>query len=242
MRQLLDTVTRAKFDPLPVAHANSFLRQLSPADLDLLMEDAKAIPLKPRAVLHEAGETIGTVYFPTAGSILIANLMRSGGAAPIAVVGCDSVIGALEALGTQRASDRAVVHMPGEAIALTLASFRAAANQSRAIVELTLRFSQARLASAQQSVLCNARHSAEARLCSWIVRFYDYSNAAGIPLTQDHLAQILGLRRTTIVHVAGRLQRAGVITCRRGSITVMNCDELESRACECCEALRSGRL
>src|SRR5262249_50532204 len=136
------------------------------------------------------------------------------------------------------AMGRAVVQLPGTAAWLSAPHFHAAAVQSQAIRDLIVRYNDLLLAQVQQSVACNALHALEGRLCRWLLQTHDCTDGNVIPLTQEFLGQMLGVRRTTVTIAARLLQSAGLIRYRRGHIQILDRAALEKLSCECYAAIR----
>jgi len=158
--------------------------------------------------------------------------MQSGATVETATIGRGGVIGASAALGARWTFGRAVVQLAGSAAWLSAAQFHAAANECRAIRDLIVRYNDLLLAQVQQSVACNALHALEARLCRWLLQTHDCVDGDAIPLTQEFLGQMLGVRRTTVTIAARLLQSAGLIRYRRGLIHIVDRAALEEIACE----------
>jgi CRP-like cAMP-binding protein len=221
--------TRA-FEP---SKPNRFLAALGPGDQALLTPHLRPISLERGAVLHEAGDEIDHVYFPYNGMVSLVAVMQSGATVETATIGRGGVIGATAALGSHRAFGRAVVQLPGMAARMGVAQFRVAAQESEAIRDLVVRYNDLLISQIQQSVACNALHALEARLCRWLLQTHDCVDGDAIPLTQEFLAQMLGVRRTTVTIAARLLQSAGLIRYRRGLIQIVNREGLERATCEC---------
>ena len=166
-------------------------------------------------------------------------VMQSGATVETATIGRWGIIGASAALGAKSAVARAVVQLPGTAAWISAAHFHAAAGQSAAIRDLVVRYNDILLGQIQQSVACNALHAMEARLCRWLLQTHDCIDGNAIPLTQEFLGQMLGVRRTTVTIAARLLQGAGLIRYRRGLIHILDRQALEEIACECYAATRS---
>jgi CRP-like cAMP-binding protein len=165
-------------------------------------------------------------------------VMQSGATVETATVGRGGIIGASAALGARWTFGRAIVQLPGAAAWLSAAQFHAAANECQAIRDLVVRYNDLLLAQVQQSVACNALHALEARLCRWLLQTHDCVDGDAIPLTQEFLGQMLGVRRTTVTIAARLLQSAGLIRYRRGLIHVLDRPALEEIACECYAVVR----
>jgi CRP-like cAMP-binding protein len=219
---------------------NRFLASLPPHDFSLLAPHLRTTPLERGVMLHDVGEDIEHVYFPHAGMVSLVAVMQSGATVETATVGRSGVIGANTGLGAHSAFARAIVQLPGSAAWLSAAQFHAAANQSRAIRDLIVRYNDLLLGQIQQSVACNALHALEARLCRWLLQTHDCIDGNAIPLTQEFLGQMLGVRRTTGTIAARLLQSAGLIRYRRGLIQILERKALEEIACECYAAVRQN--
>jgi CRP-like cAMP-binding protein len=148
------------------------------------------------------------------------------------------VIGASAGLGAKQSVGRAIVQLPGTAAWLSASQFHAVANHSQAIRHLIVRYNDLLLAQVQQSVVCNALHTMEARLCRWLLQAHDCMDGNAIPLTQEFLAEMIGVRRTSVTIAAQLLQSTGLIRYRRGLIQIVNRPKLEKLSCECYAAIR----
>src|SRR5262249_25207403 len=165
--------------------------------------------------------------------------MSDGAAIENSTLGRESVLGVLGALGSHRTSTRAVVQIPTTGWRMQANDFRAATDKSKHLRHLALRSSELLLAQIQQTAACNALHSAERRLCRWILQARDRIDSDTILLTQDFLAQMLAVRRPTVTLIAQGLQNAGLIGYRRGRIEILDREGLERQACECVNAVRA---
>jgi CRP-like cAMP-binding protein len=212
---------------------NRFLAALPPHDFALLAPYLRTVALEQGAILHDVGEEIERVYFPHSGMVSLVTVMQSGATVETATIGCGGVIGASAGLGARWAWGRASVQLAGTATWISGSQFHAAANQNQAIRDLVVRYNDLLLAQVQQSVACNALHALEARLCRWLLQTRDCTDGDVIPVTQDFLGQMLGVRRTTVTNAARVLQGAGLIRYRRGHIQIVNRPALQEIACEC---------
>jgi CRP-like cAMP-binding protein len=219
---------------------NRFLATLPPHDFSLLAPHLRTAPLERGVMLYDVGEEIEHVYFPHTGMVSLVAVMQSGASVETATIGRAGVIGASAGLGAHSAFARAIVQLPGTAAWLSAAQFHAAANQSQGIRDLIVRYNDLLLAQIQQSVACNALHALEARLCRWLLQTHDCMDGDVIPLTQEFLGQMLGVRRTTVTIAARLLQSAGLIRYRRGHIQVLDRKALEDIACECYAVVRQN--
>ena len=217
---------------------NRFLAALPPHDFSLLAPHLRTIPLQRGVMLHDVGEEIEHVYFPHTGMVSMVAVMQSGATVETATVGRGGVIGASAALGARSTFGRAIVQSPGSAAWLSAAQFHASASECQTIRDLVVRYNDLLLAQVQQSVACNALHALEARLCRWLLQTHDCVDGDAIPLTQEFLGQMLGVRRTTVTIAARLLQSAGLIRYRRGLIHIVDRAALEEISCECYAVVR----
>lgn len=194
------------------------------------------------SVLGTAGSALKHVYFPHGGSVSITVGLSEGQRIEVAMLGRDSVVGAGAALTDGIAPADAVVLFPGTASMLEIAAFRAVAAASARFRSLMVRHEQVLLAHAQQSLLCNTLHPVEARLARWLLRARDLSNSEMLPLTQEALAQMMGVRRNAISLVAHALQEAGIIRYTRGQIEIVDLQALETTSCGCYAAVKAHHM
>jgi CRP-like cAMP-binding protein len=218
---------------------NLLLASLSPGDLAALQPHLKLVHFEQEKVLFEAGDTIDATYFPTSAVISIVVTLSSGQVVEAAMVGRDGVVGASAALDGKIALSRAIVQLSGEAMVCSLAGLRGAAMQSQSLLSLLIRHEQTLYAQAQQSAACMAAHHVDARLCRWLLRSRDLSQSDTLLFTQEFLAEMLGVNRTSVTVVAHTLQQAGIINYTRGKIRITNLEGLRDAACECYETVKS---
>jgi CRP-like cAMP-binding protein len=218
---------------------NQLLQILDAADFDLLRPHLVRIEMVRETVLSEAGAALRHIYFPHDGAVSIIVGLSEGQTIEVAMLGRDSVVGGGAALANGIASADAVVLFPGTASALEITAFRAVAAASVQFRSLMIRHEQVLLAHAQQSLLCNTLHPVEARLARWLLRARDLSDSEILPLTQEVLAQMVGVRRNAISLVAHALQRAGIIRYSRGQIEITNSRALETTSCDCYSTVKA---
>jgi len=225
-----------------MAHSNALLASLSPDDAAALRPRLKNLELKERHVLFESGDMIRAVYFPINVVISLIVVLSTGEMIEAAMVGRDGVLGAASALDGKISSSRAMVQLPGQALVCEPGALKDAALQSPSLLSLIIRHEQALYAlyaQAQQSTACMAAHDIQSRFCRWLLRARDLSGGDTLPLTQEFLAEMLGVRRTSVTAVALTLQQAGLIRYSRGNIQISNVEGLREAACECYEAVKS---
>ncbi len=219
-------------------NSNRILAALSPGDAAALKPCLKPIRLEQKKILYEAGDRIDTVYFPAGGVVSIVVGLSTGETIEAAMVGKDGVVGASAALDGRTSLSQAIVQLGGEAIACDVEALKNTAMQSQKLLSLLIRHEQTLYAQAQQSTACMATHDVEARLARWMLRARDLSGSDLLPFTQEFLAEMLGVRRTSVTLVAHTLQQAGMIKYSRGKIQILDVDALRDTACECYDAVK----
>jgi len=218
--------------------SNAILASLSASDAAALRPHLKATHLQQKTVLYETGDTINTVYFPISAVISLVVALSSGEMTEGAMVGRDGAVGVASALDGKVAMCRAIVQLGGDAIICDPAAFRGAALQSESLIAKVMRHEQTLFAQAQQSTACMANHEIDARLCRWLLRARDLSGSDQLPFTQEFLAEMLGVQRTSVTTVARTLQEAGMVKYTRGKIEILDVEGLREGACECYETVK----
>ena len=218
---------------------NLLLRLLSPADLKLLTPHLRSAHFEQQHVLFEAEEQIDHVYFPTSAVISLVITLSTGEIIEAAMVGIDGVVGASAALDGKISLSRGIIQLGGEIIVCDIDALKSVALQSPKLLALLVRHEQTVYAQAQQSAACFATHQVEARLCRWLLRARDLSASDHLPFTQEYLAEMLGVRRTSVTAVAHTLQAAGLIKYARGKIQIVNAEGLKDTACECYASVKA---
>jgi CRP-like cAMP-binding protein len=220
--------------------ANNFLDSLAAVDLERLRPHLAETGLERNVILSEAGRPIGEVWLPIDCILSVVTVMRDGGQVETRTIGKESGYGLLHALGSPTAFERMLVQVGGRCWRMPLAALRAEADRSRELRRAVVHHAQASLIQAAQSTACNSLHSAEQRLCRWLLLTQDRLNSQILPLTQEHLSIMLGVQRTTVTAIASSLQARGVISYVRGKITVLDRPALERCTCECYGAFQRG--
>ena len=218
---------------------NQLLQMLDAADFDLLRPHLVTIELVRETVLSSADVALQHVYFPHDAIVSITVGLSEGPTIEVAMLGRDSIVGGGAALADGIAASDAVVLFPGTASAVEIPAFRNVAAASVEFRRLVIRHEQALLARAQQSLLCNTLHPVEARLARWLLRARELSDRETLPLTQETLAQMMGVRRNAVSLVAHALQRAGIIRYSRGQIEITDLHALEATSCDCYSATKA---
>lgn len=223
----------------PPRPKNLILRALPPGDYARLAPGMGYAELPARKVLYRDGEPITTVYFPDGGVCSVTRVMDDGRMVEVGAVGREGVIGYMAGLGDDIATGDCLVQVPGGgAQTMRGAEFRAEMRSCGHLYEVVARFMNAMNVLTQQSVACNALHTAEERCARWLLMVHDRAGADNFPLSHEFLAVMLGVRRPTATIAAGILQKAGVISYRRGRMTIVDRDGLEGASCECYGAVQ----
>lgn len=218
---------------------NHLLASLPENEYALLQPHLKDVPLKQGTILSEQGEMIDQIHFPHSGMVSIVVVLSEGEkSVETATVGREGAVGAIAGLGDRKASARAIVQVAGHASRMPARQLQAAVRQSHFLRDFIIRYQEMLLHQAQQSTACNALHEARPRLCRWLLQTRDRLDSDTIALTQEFLAQMLGVRRTTVTELARGLQSKGLVRYKRGKIEVLDRQGLEECACECYDALR----
>jgi CRP-like cAMP-binding protein len=198
----------------------------------------KNTSLKFGEVVAESDHEVKAVYFPHDGVISLVVEMEVGDMIETAMVGRDGVANATSALDGKISLHKAIVQIPGSASVITPDTLRSIADEFQPFRSVLIRHEQVLFAQAQQSAGCNASHTVESRMCRWLLRIKDLTQSTHMQLTQEFLAQMLGVRRSSVSLVAGSLQTSGLIKYRRGKIEILDIEAMESAACECYPRVR----
>jgi CRP-like cAMP-binding protein len=216
---------------------NHFLASLPPDDSDLLRPHLRQDDLTLRTVLFRPEEQIDRVYFPAAGIISLVVPLSDGYLVEAAMFGKNSVVGGGAALDGRVAVNQAIVQAPGSCLTIETGMLSRFVSESDSLRAALMRHELASYALTQQVAACNARHGLEERLCRWLMQTRDTWESDTLPLTQDFLAQMLGVQRTSLTVVARNLQESGLIKYRRGHIQVLDAVHLREASCECYGAI-----
>jgi CRP-like cAMP-binding protein len=221
------------------SHPNRLLASLSQKDFTQLSPHLKPFELVHGDLLFDAGETVNWIYFPHSGVISLVIGLADGQLIEIAMVGRDSLVGASSAMDGKVSLNRGIVQVPGVASILEVDVLCDVAEKSLPFRTMLIRHEQLLFAQAQQSAACNASHSVESRLARWLLRVRDLTGGNKLDLTQEFLAQMLGVRRTSVSLVANALQSAGLIRYSRGHIEITNLEGLREISCECYASVKT---
>lgn len=221
--------------------ANRLLAGLPVAELDTLLAHAERVTLAFNQPLYGSSVTVPYVYFPLTAVIALLVVMGDGQKTEVGTIGNEGMAGLPVFLGGARATEQAICLIPGEAYRLAAEDVQVALAQHGGVLfGRLLRYTQALLVQTAQGAACNRLHPSEARLCRWLVMTHDRVMGDTFSLTQEAIARMLGIRRAGVSDIASRLQRAGLIHYRRGTMTIMDRVGLEACACECYPVIRGA--
>ena len=217
----------------PTQSANDLLASLPPAEWARIVPELEAAELPLGKVLYESGATMSHVYFPTTAIVSLLYVMEDGASAEIAVVGHEGVVGIALFMGGETTPSRAVVQSAGQGYRLRASVIKDEFNRSGPVMHLLLRYTQALITQMAQTAVCNRHHSLDQQLCRWLLLSLDRLSGNELVMTQELIANMLGVRREGVTEAALKLQRLGLIRYARGHITVLDRPALEGRVCEC---------
>jgi len=223
---------------MPHHRDNFLLNLLEPDVLDQIEPQLSIIDLQREQVLAETHQRIEKVYFPHSGIISCVVELIGGGAIETGMIGKDGNFGSSQALDDKVSLNHVVTQVGGTASLMSSEHLRQQAEAFPPFRSVLIKYDQFFLAQVQQHVACNAAHNVQARTCKWLLRMHELVGP-DLPLTQEFLAQMMGVTRTTVTTVAGELQKAGMITYRRGHVHIGNLSQIQKWACECDEDIRS---
>ena len=224
--------------PAPNPRQNLLLAALSAAELKRFRRHLEPVDMPLAEVVYESGRHLDHVYFPTTCIVSLLYVLENGASAEIAVVGYEGVVGVSIFMGGETTPSRAVVQSAGKAFRLPGAMMKEEFTRGATMQHLMLRYTQALITQMAQTAVCNRHHSVDQQLCRWLLLSIDRLPSPEITMTQELIANMLGVRREGVTEAAGKLQDAGVISYRRGHIKVLDRPRLESMSCECYEVVR----
>ncbi|MBT9594770.1 MAG: Crp/Fnr family transcriptional regulator [Vitreoscilla sp.] len=219
--------------PTSDAHQNHLLAALPEAEWARWLPQLEAVELKLGQVIYESGRTLGHVYFPTTAIVSLLYVMEDGASAEIAVVGNEGLVGVALFMGGGSTPSRAVVQSAGLGFRLHSATMKAEFDRAGPVMHLLLRYTQALITQMAQTAVCNRHHSLDQQLCRWLLLSLDRLQGNDLVMTQELIANMLGVRREGVTEAALKLQKNGLIRYARGHITVLDRPGLEERTCEC---------
>lgn len=212
---------------------NRILGALATNDYSRLQDDLELVHLALGQVLYESGDTLGYIYFPITCIISLIFTTQKGGTAELAITGNDGLVGIPLVLGGDTTTHRVMVQSAGAAYRLKVEVVCWELDQGGELQHLALRYTQALMTQMAQSIVCNRFHTVDQQLCRWLLHSLDLLPGNQLDMTQELIANMLGVRREAVTEAAGKLQSAGLIEYRRGHIRVLDRSALEARSCEC---------
>ena len=212
---------------------NRLLRAMPGAEYQRLVPSLERVPMSLGQALYESGGAQGYVYFPTTSIVSLLYVLADGATAEIAVAGQEGLVGIALFMGGETTPSRAVVQSAGEGYRLRASVLKKEFERGGALQQLLLRYTQALITQMAQTAVCNRHHSVDQQLCRWLLLSLDRLPDNELVMTQELIANMLGVRREGVTAAAGKLQAAGAIRYQRGRIEVLDRPALEARVCEC---------
>jgi CRP-like cAMP-binding protein len=212
---------------------NHLLAVLPTTEFERLIPYLELVSMPLGEVIYESGNQLRHVYFPTTSIVSLLYVMEDGASAEIAVVGNEGIIGIALFMGGESTPSRAIVQSAGYAYRLEAQLLKQEFNRAGPVMHLLLRYTQALITQMAQTAVCNRHHSVDQQLCRWLLLSLDRLASNELTMTQELIANMLGVRREGVTEAAGKLQSAGLIHYIRGRITVLDRSGLEARSCEC---------
>ncbi|HEY3077276.1 MAG TPA: Crp/Fnr family transcriptional regulator [Burkholderiales bacterium] len=212
---------------------NLLLAAMPSSDYQALLPSLESVAMPLGEAVYESGGPQGFVYFPTSSIVSLLYVLADGATAEIAVTGNDGLVGIALFMGGETTPSRAVVQSAGHGYRLRASVLKKEFERGGALQHLLLRYTQALITQMTQTAVCNRHHSVDQQLCRWLLLTLDRLPGNQLVMTQELIANMLGVRREGVTEAAGKLQEAGLIEYSRGKITVVDRDKLEQRVCEC---------
>jgi len=222
-----------KTKPPAGPHGNRLLARLPPEDYKRLLPRLKLVPLEFKQILYEARSPMDYAYFPSRGVVSALAVMNDGRAIEVATVGNEGMVGLPLLVGAKTAANRAMVQVPGEALRMGEDVLREEVNRDSHLRRLLIRYHSAFLVQVSQAVACNGLHSIHQRCCRWLLMTHDRAQSDVFPMTHELLAELLGVRRSSVSEVLQQIQEEELIHYSRGKFTVLDREGLKIGACEC---------
>jgi len=218
---------------------NRLLAALPDSEYEHLVPQLKLVSLPVRQVIYEPGELITHVYFPEYAAVSVVTAMEDGSTVEVGIVSNEGMVGIPVILGGDTTTTKAFVQIPGAGFQMDADVFRTEFNRGEALQSLMLRYIQAIYTEISQGAACNRLHTLEERLARWLLTVSDRRQSDDFPLTQEFIAQMLGVRRSGVTVAASTLSRAGMICYNRGQISILNREDLEATSCECYKVIQN---
>jgi CRP-like cAMP-binding protein len=212
---------------------NQLLAALPAAEWERWLPQLEWVEMPLGEVLYESGTTLSHVYFPLTAIVSLLYVMENGASAEIAVVGNEGIVGISLFMGGESTPSRAVVQSAGHGFRLNAQTMKDEFNRAGPVLHLLLRYTQALITQMAQTAVCNRHHSLDQQLCRWLLLSLDRLQGNDLVMTQELIANMLGVRREGVTEAALKLQKVGLISYARGHISVLDRAGLEQRTCEC---------
>ena len=217
----------------PEPRKNQLLAALPGAEWERWLPQLEYVEMPLGQVLYESGTTLSHVYFPLTAIVSLLYVMENGASAEIAVVGNEGIVGISLFMGGESTPSRAVVQSAGNGYRLNAQTMKEEFNRAGPVLHLLLRYTQALITQMAQTAVCNRHHTLDQQLCRWLLLSLDRLQGNDLQMTQELIANMLGVRREGVTEAALKLQKVGLIRYARGHITVLDRAALEQRTCEC---------
>jgi CRP-like cAMP-binding protein len=217
----------------PEPRNNHLLAALPAAEWERWLPQLERVEMPLGQVLYESGTTLSHVYFPLTAIVSLLYVMENGASAEIAVVGNEGIVGISLFMGGESTPSRAVVQSAGHGFRLNAQTMKDEFNRAGPVLHLLLRYTQALITQMAQTAVCNRHHSLDQQLCRWLLLSLDRLQGNDLVMTQELIANMLGVRREGVTEAALKLQKVGLISYARGHISVLDRAGLEQRTCEC---------
>jgi CRP-like cAMP-binding protein len=217
----------------PDPHQNHLINALPGEDYRRLAPHLEHVPMKLGTVLYEPGMTMRYVYFPTTAILSLLYVLENGASAEIAIVGNEGMLGISLFMGGESTPSRAVVQSAGFGYRLRAKHLKEEFDRFGSLMHLLLRYTQGLITQMAQTAVCNRHHSVDQQLCRWLLLSLDRLESDELVMTQELIANMLGVRREGVTDAAGKLQQVGLIEYKRGRIRVLDRKGVEARSCEC---------
>jgi CRP-like cAMP-binding protein len=222
-----------KTKPLAAPRGNRLMARLPPEEYQRLRPRLQLVPLALKQILYEARSSIDYAYFPNRGVVSALTVMEDGRAIEVATIGDEGMVGLPLLVGAKTTANRLIVQVPGEALRMAEEVLRDEVSRDSALRRLLVLYHTAFLAQVSQAVACNGLHSVHQRCCRWLLMTQDRAHSDVFPMTHEFLAEMLGVRRSTVSEVLEPFQEKGLIRYSRGKCTVVDRDGLKAGSCEC---------
>ena len=223
----------SKSKPLAARHGNQLLARLPPAEYQRILPRLQFVALELKHVIYEARSPIDYAYFPNRGVISALTVMDDGRAIEVATIGDEGMVGLPLLIGAKTTGNRMIVQVPGDAMRMAEDALREEVGRDSPLRQLLVLYHTAFLAQVSQAVACNGLHSVHKRCCRWLLMTQDRAHSDVFPMTHEFLAEMLGVRRSTVSEVLEPFQKKGLIRYSRGKCTVLDREGLKAGACEC---------